>query len=409
MDSITQITLGAAVGEVALGKKVGNRAMLWGAIGGTIPDLDVLANINASDISALAFHRAFTHSLTFAFIAPIVLGWIVHRLYEHKGPFFSKDIWLDFGKVLLAIWGMIMLGTAFMPVLPHEIVLIGIAVSIGIMTFPVLIFLREKLRQKPATKENADWKGWAILFFWAIFTHPLLDSCTTYGTQLFQPFSDYRVSFNNISVADPIYTIPFLLCLIIASFLKRGSKTRAIFNWLGIALSSAYMILTVFNKMAVNQVFETSLKAQGIQYERMMTTPTILNNVLWSGVAEGDTAFYHSLYSLLDKSPEIPKFNVIPKNHHLIEKYKDDRVIKILKWFADDYYSVLIKKDGRLQLNDLRYGAFGDSFEKESDYIFNFILEETPNGLSIKSSAGPPEDQDAAAGFSELWERIKGI
>ena len=44
MDSITQIVLGAAVGQAVMGKKLGNRAMMWGAIGGTIPDLDVVAN-----------------------------------------------------------------------------------------------------------------------------------------------------------------------------------------------------------------------------------------------------------------------------------------------------------------------------------------------------------------------------
>ncbi|MEZ4986846.1 MAG: hypothetical protein R2795_17710 [Saprospiraceae bacterium] len=42
MDSPTQITLGAAVGEVVLGKKVGNRAMLWGAIAGTFARLRCL-------------------------------------------------------------------------------------------------------------------------------------------------------------------------------------------------------------------------------------------------------------------------------------------------------------------------------------------------------------------------------
>ena len=41
MDSVTQITLGAAVGEAVLGRKIGGRAMLWGAIAGTLPDLDV--------------------------------------------------------------------------------------------------------------------------------------------------------------------------------------------------------------------------------------------------------------------------------------------------------------------------------------------------------------------------------
>ena len=43
MDSITQIVLGAAVGEVVAGKKMGGKAALWGAIAGTIPDLDVFA------------------------------------------------------------------------------------------------------------------------------------------------------------------------------------------------------------------------------------------------------------------------------------------------------------------------------------------------------------------------------
>ena len=43
MDSLTQIVLGAAVGEFVLGRKVGNKAILWGAVAGTIPDLDVLS------------------------------------------------------------------------------------------------------------------------------------------------------------------------------------------------------------------------------------------------------------------------------------------------------------------------------------------------------------------------------
>jgi len=51
MDSFTQIALGAAVGETVLGKKVGNRAMVWGAVGGTIPDLDILANFVTDEMS----------------------------------------------------------------------------------------------------------------------------------------------------------------------------------------------------------------------------------------------------------------------------------------------------------------------------------------------------------------------
>ena len=58
MDSLTQITLGAAVGELLLGKKLGNRAMVWGAVIGTVPDLDVIGNYFLSDLQGLLLlHR----------------------------------------------------------------------------------------------------------------------------------------------------------------------------------------------------------------------------------------------------------------------------------------------------------------------------------------------------------------
>ena len=51
MDSLTQIVLGASVGELVLGKKIGNKSILWGAIAGTIPDLDVLLRYFTDEIS----------------------------------------------------------------------------------------------------------------------------------------------------------------------------------------------------------------------------------------------------------------------------------------------------------------------------------------------------------------------
>jgi len=46
MDSLTQIVLGGAIGELVAGRKMGNRAVLWGAIAGTIPDLNVFFRVN---------------------------------------------------------------------------------------------------------------------------------------------------------------------------------------------------------------------------------------------------------------------------------------------------------------------------------------------------------------------------
>ena len=84
MDSLTQIVLGAAVGDAVLGKKIGNKAMLYGAIAGTIPDLDVLASNFTVNVTALEIHRGFTHSIVFSLLFAPIFGYIVARFEKHK-------------------------------------------------------------------------------------------------------------------------------------------------------------------------------------------------------------------------------------------------------------------------------------------------------------------------------------
>ena len=62
MDSLTQITLGAALGEAVLGRQVGRKAMLYGAVCGTLPDLDVLLKFG-DPVMDFTFHRSFSHSI----------------------------------------------------------------------------------------------------------------------------------------------------------------------------------------------------------------------------------------------------------------------------------------------------------------------------------------------------------
>lgn len=73
MDSLSQIVLGAAVANAVAGKQIGNRALLYGAIVGTIPDLDVLALFFTDHLTGVEFHRTLTHSVFFAFLASFFL------------------------------------------------------------------------------------------------------------------------------------------------------------------------------------------------------------------------------------------------------------------------------------------------------------------------------------------------
>ena len=80
MDSITQIALGAAVGEAVLGRKIGNKAMLWGAIAGTLPDLDVLVPLG-DVVMDFTYHRSASHSLLMLALATPLLVWLINKIH----------------------------------------------------------------------------------------------------------------------------------------------------------------------------------------------------------------------------------------------------------------------------------------------------------------------------------------
>ena len=61
MDSLSQVVLGGAVGYAVLGSQVGRKAVIWGAILGTVPDLDVFLPYGGS-VEAFTYHRSFSHS-----------------------------------------------------------------------------------------------------------------------------------------------------------------------------------------------------------------------------------------------------------------------------------------------------------------------------------------------------------
>ena len=47
----------------------------------------------------------------------------------------------------------------------------------------------------------------------AYASHGILDACTSYGTQLFWPFTNDRVAWNMISIIDPLFTLPLLFLI----------------------------------------------------------------------------------------------------------------------------------------------------------------------------------------------------
>lgn len=80
MDSLTQLTFGAAIGHAVLGHKVGKKALIWGAVLGTLPDLDVFIPMGGP-VDSLVYHRGFSHSIfVLALISPL-LAWLITKIH----------------------------------------------------------------------------------------------------------------------------------------------------------------------------------------------------------------------------------------------------------------------------------------------------------------------------------------
>lgn len=142
MDSLTQIVLGIATAELVAGKKLQNKAFLYGAVLGTIPDLDILVGKFLSDVEGVAIHRGLSHSLLFFMFLSPVLGWLISKIEKEKISFKSASLlafWCLFTHVLLDVFTT--WGTQVLWPLEHRFALKTIFVIDPLYTIPLLISL----------------------------------------------------------------------------------------------------------------------------------------------------------------------------------------------------------------------------------------------------------------------------
>ncbi|MBK6397461.1 MAG: metal-dependent hydrolase [Bacteroidetes bacterium] len=97
MDSLTHTVIGACIGDAIAGKKIGKKAMLWGAIANNIPDIDVITSLYMNQADSLLAHRGFTHSILFALLLSPLLAFLFSR-YNRSATMLFKDWLLIFGS-----------------------------------------------------------------------------------------------------------------------------------------------------------------------------------------------------------------------------------------------------------------------------------------------------------------------
>lgn len=208
----------------------------------------------------------------------------------------------------------------------------------------------------PFMRRHISFKALTLFTTLGYATHGLLDACTSYGTQLFWPFSNTRIAWDIIAIIDPLFTIPLLLLILAGMITKRGGFTK-----LGLVYGLLYLGLGVFQHQRALTAL-TDLSAQrGHAPERITAKPTIGNLILWKLVYEFDGEYYvdavrlgteqryfegHSLAKL--KPKQFSDFS--PLQQKDVERFR---------WFSDGYLA--INPDDPSMIGDVRYSMLPNS------------------------------------------------
>ena len=136
-------------------------------------------------------------------------------------------------------------------------------------------------------KSRLSWNETYITCFLGYSTHALLDACTAYGTQLFWPLSSERIAWNNISIIDPLFTLP-----IIVFFACSCIKQSRIYVFLGLVWAFLYISSGILQKSRALNLSQDLASSRGHLTKSLLVKPTFGNLLLWKSIYEFDNYYY---------------------------------------------------------------------------------------------------------------------
>jgi len=318
MDTPTQALLGAVVGQACFSQKLGKRALWWGALGGAIPDFDLIPILFLGPWGEFLYHRGPSHALWFGPVVGSLFGYAVWRWYGRKG---GKERTMREGE------GMTGRKSELLP--PGHPTLLG---------------------------------AWMGLFVLTFLSQPLLDVFTTYGTQLFAPFSNRRFALHAVPIIDPVYSLILIAALVIWSRtppmkrIRLGRRAAAI----ALALSTAYLFYGLWLNVRAGEEVRRQLAVDGVSDTQVRVYPTIFQVYLRRVVARLDNEVLVGSITMWKPGP-VRWHRFTLQEHPMIDKLAETNAGRIFVWFAagEVVPRVIEMNDGFLvELDDLRYGFF---------------------------------------------------
>ena len=300
----------------------------------------------------------------------------------------------------------------------------GISHSLFIMVVASLVLARPLAwlhRKRGVSVRRA---GWFVFLAWS--THVLIDVFTTYGTQVFEPFSDYRMAWNNLFIIDLLFTLP----LVILVFYRVGAGLwRWRENWIwrrngadpedepeqvefslrpakaAILLSSLYVFFSFVMKFWASYQLEDRVKEAIPDGTLVAVAPSPLNTVLWRGLVETKEGFFVTHWSPFDDGPA--GYHFLAKNHELARKFEGQELFETLKWFARGRWVARPGPDGKVVFIDVRFGEIRDFEKGRLLPVFQWRMDYDANG-HMEAVSYRPERIDPQRGLTAIWYRMLG-
>ena len=185
-------------------------------------------------------------------------------------------------------------------------------------------------------------------------THGLIDACTSYGTLLFWPFSDMRIAWNNIPIIDPLFTLPLIILIALATIKKKNVYSKIALGW-----AVTYLMIGVYlHNVAIN-VGKEIAEQRGHIITRIKAKPSFGNLILWKTIYETDNKFYvdatNLLFNKIIPGESIKKLNQEEDFPWLKEESQQYKDVERFKWFSNDFLAV--NPQNKNQIIDIRYSG----------------------------------------------------
>jgi len=253
------------------------------------------------------------------------------------------------------------------------------------------------------TNNNVGFRETYIFSFVGYATHAVLDACTTYGTQLLWPFSDARIAWNNVSVIDPLFTIPLLLVIYFATF-KRSTKLA----YLGAFYAIFYLGLGVVQGQRAETVAYELAANRGHTPKNLGVKPSMANIVVWKSVYEYQGRYYVDAIRVLASSKIYQGTSAekldLEKHFAWLNKDSQQAVdIERFRWFSNQHLGLDPANQNRII--DIRYSLIPNQVTG----MWGIVLSQSKSSNEhVEWTANRPKGNAAMQKISELWLMLLG-